>query len=142
MKKSPPQAKNFWGPFFQKFDGFWKKIRKINGFLAVLTVFSASTTKKSPPQAKNLGTPFFAPKIFRGLFHFRPRTPLKKFGDDVCSSQAEPKNFLKIFMTQLEHEIFLSFMRKILNFFLQNLQKIFYFSKNFWLILARRADEL
>ena len=38
-KISPPQVKNFWGPFFQKFDGFWEKIRKINGFLAVLTVF-------------------------------------------------------------------------------------------------------
>ena len=24
-----------------------------------------------------------APKFFRGLFHFRPRTPLKKFGDAV-----------------------------------------------------------
>ena len=33
------------------------------------------------PQAKNLGTPFLraggAPKIFWGLFHFRPRTPQK-----------------------------------------------------------------
>ena len=28
-KKSPPQAKKFWGPFFEKFDGFWEKI---NGF--------------------------------------------------------------------------------------------------------------
>ena len=26
------------------------------------------------------------PKIFRGLFHFRPRTPPKKFGDDVWLS--------------------------------------------------------
>ena len=66
----------------------------------------------------------------------------KSSQENIGSSRAEPKNFLKIFMTQLEHEIFLSFMRKILNFFLQNLQKIFYFSKNFWLILARRADEL
>ena len=81
-KKSPPQAKNFWGPFFQKFDGFWKKIRKINGFLAVLTVFSGSTTKKSPPQAKNLGTPFFArrrrAKNFPRTFSFSSEDPPKK----------------------------------------------------------------
>ena len=32
MKKSPPQAKKFWGPFFKKFEGLWKKVRKINGF--------------------------------------------------------------------------------------------------------------
>ena len=90
MKKSPPQAKNFWGPFFQKFDGFWKKFRKINGFNGFLTVFSASTTKKSPPQAKNLGTPFFARQNFsEDLFIFvrgldRP-PPKNKFGDDVWS---------------------------------------------------------
>ena len=28
MKKSPSQAKNFWGPFFQKFDGFWNFFSK------------------------------------------------------------------------------------------------------------------
>ena len=32
FEKSPPQVKNFWGPFFQNFDGFWKKVQKINGF--------------------------------------------------------------------------------------------------------------
>ena len=72
----------FWGPFFQKFDGFWKKIRKINGFSAVLTVFSASTTKKRPPQAKNLGTPFFArrrrAKNFPRTFSFSSEDPPKK----------------------------------------------------------------
>ena len=62
MKKSPPQAKNFWGPFFQKFDGFWKKFQKINGFQCL-------HNEKKP----GAGTP----KIFRGLFHFCPRTPLK-----------------------------------------------------------------
>ena len=49
--------------------------RKCNGFFVVLTVFSVSTTK-------NLGNPFLrargAPKIFRGLFQFRPKTPPKK----------------------------------------------------------------
>ena len=47
-----------------------------------------------PPQRKKarrrrkIWEPLFlraadAPKIFRGLFYFRPRIPLKKFGDDV-----------------------------------------------------------
>ena len=98
MKKSPAQAKNFWGPFFQKFDGFWKKIRKINGFLAVLTVFNGFQClhdEKKPAAGEKFGNPFFcAPEarekfsdpffIFvRPDFHFGPIPPLKKFGDDV-----------------------------------------------------------
>ena len=39
LKKSLPQAKNFWGPFFQKFDSFWEKLTVLmvfNGFQCVL----------------------------------------------------------------------------------------------------------
>ena len=75
MKKSPAQAKNFWGPFFQKFDSFWKKNRKINSFLAVLTVFSVSTTEKSP-----LVTTYAPPSSrFFGGRYFTQTVTLKKF---------------------------------------------------------------
>ena len=93
LKKRPPQAKNFWGPFFQKFDGFWKKIRKINGFLAVLTVFNGFQClhdEKKPAAAEKFGNPFFArrrhAKIFPRTFSFSSDDPppsKKKYGDDV-----------------------------------------------------------
>ena len=44
--KSPPQANNFWGPFFQKFDGFWKKFRKISGFLCLHNEKKAAAGEK------------------------------------------------------------------------------------------------
>ena len=31
-EKSPPYATKFWGPFFQKFGGFWEKLQKMNDF--------------------------------------------------------------------------------------------------------------
>ena len=68
----PTLTEDFWGPFFQKFNGFWKKIRKINGFQCL-------HDEKKPAAGENLGTPFLrargASKIFRG--------PPKKFDDDV-----------------------------------------------------------
>ena len=58
-KKARRRRKIFGVPFFKNLTVFGKKIRKINGFLAFLTVFSASTTKKSPPQVKKFWGPFF-----------------------------------------------------------------------------------
>ena len=99
LEKRPPQAKNFWGPFFQKFDGFWEKFTVFSGFNGFLTVFSASTTKKSPPQAKNLGTPFFAfgpfikDVINRGG-RGGPRTKMKKSSENFWrASGAQKKGY-------------------------------------------------
>ena len=74
-KKSPAQAKNFWGPFFQKFDGFWKKIRKINGFECL-------HNGKKPAAGEKFGKPFFArrrrAKNFPRTFSFSSGDPPKK----------------------------------------------------------------
>ena len=80
MKKCPRQAKNFWGPFFEKFDGFWEKFRKI------LWVHN----EKKPAAGKKFVNPFFARwrrvKIFPRTFSFscedRPPPKKKKIGDD------------------------------------------------------------
>ena len=84
-------GEKFLGPFFQKFGGFWKKIRKINGFLAVLTVFNGFQwlhDEKKPGAGEKFGNPFFcAPearqKFSEDFFIFVRGPPLKKFGDDV-----------------------------------------------------------
>ena len=80
-KKKPAAGEKFVGSLFSKILRFLEKnVEKV-------TVFSVSTTEKARRRRK-IWEPLFlraggAPKIFRGLFHFRPRTPLKKFGDDV-----------------------------------------------------------
>ena len=77
--------KKFWGPFFQKFDGFWKKIQKINGFLAVLTVFNGFQClhdEKKAAAGEKFGNPFFArrrrAKKFPRTFSFSSEDPPKK----------------------------------------------------------------
>ena len=98
FEKSPPQAKTFWGPFFQKFDGFGINFVKLtvfsvfNGFLTVFNGFQRLRNEKKPAAGLKIWEPLFlcaggAPKIFQGLFHFRPRTPSKK---NLVTTYAQP----------------------------------------------------
>ena len=79
-KKAQRRRKIFGVPFLKNLTILGKNFEK-------LTV-SVPPQRKKARRRRKIWELFFlraggAPKIFRELFHFRPRTPLKKFGDDV-----------------------------------------------------------
>ena len=91
-----------WGPVSYKFSEkilgslfskiWWFSKKKIN-YLTVFRGFwrfSVPPQRKKAPAVEKCGNPFFCapPKIFRRIFHFRPRSPQKNLAITNVQSEA------------------------------------------------------